>query len=137
MANVSLCVQAQARRICKVPRSCEESCVTGTPNRESAWSWQVRKGIMALECFEGWWDSRIQRGEGRALRWELHEQNSRARIHQGVWRRESRRLFWDMIELYKGGWGLEGGGNETAPREPVSPGKSFRVFEWCVAGSGD
>lgn len=97
-----------------MPKRCEESCVTGTPNRESAWGWQVRKGGMALECFEGWWDGRIQR-EGKALRWELHEQNSRARRHQGVWRRESR-LFWDIIELYKGGWGLEGGGNETAHR---------------------
>lgn len=25
----------------------------------------------------------------------------------------------------------------TAPREPVSPGESLRVFEWPVAGSGD
>lgn len=63
-----------------MPVSCAQSCVIGTLSWASPRGWRARKGRHrgALVGSGGWWDLRLQRGEGRASGWELHEQSSRA-----------------------------------------------------------
>lgn len=95
--SVSVCAGTGLEEMPGANELCRILCYRNS-NRESATGWQVRKGIMVLLCFEGWGNLEIPRGEGRALRWELHEQNSGAQIYQGVWRIECRRSFWEMIK---------------------------------------
>ena len=62
---------------------CRILCYRNSKQGANVEAGKLGKGIMVLVCLEGWWDLRIQRGEGRAFGWEQHEQNSRAQIHQG------------------------------------------------------
>lgn len=62
---------------------CRILCYRNSKQGATVEAGKLGKGIMVLLCLEGWWDLRIQRGEGQAFGWEQHEQNSRAQIYHG------------------------------------------------------